>query len=244
MQNHLIISASSDIAQETAKILKNNGGNLFITARKQDDLDRLTAEFSCPGFLLDSTDFEATKNAFQAASDHFQGQIDSVSCFSGSVLLKPAHLTTPQEYQQVINDNLNSAFFITSNAAKFMKKQGGAVLLFASAAAMQGIPNHEAIAAAKGGVISLTKSAAATYADCNLRFNAIAPGLTQTKMTAKITQNDAARQASTQMHALKKLANASDVANMAAFLLSDQAQFITGQIIAVDGGLSNLMPKK
>ncbi len=241
MKNYLIISASSDVGLASAKILKENGANLFITARSEEKLSQLKNELSCDGATLDATNFEAVENVFKNAIEKL-GSIDAVACFAGSVLLKPAHLVSNQEYFDTINASLTTAFAVSRACGKFMKN-GGSVLLMSSAAAIAGIANHEAIAAAKGGVNALVKSAAATYASQNLRFNAIALGLTDTKLTKKIVENEASLKFSKAMHALNRIGTKEDAAEMAAFLLSEKASFITGQIIAIDGGLSCLQPK-
>ncbi|MES2678218.1 MAG: SDR family oxidoreductase [Pseudomonadota bacterium] len=241
MQNYLIVSASSDIGYLTAKNLQAQGKNIFITARNSEKLEQLKSELNCAGAVLDAADFAAVDNVFADAAQSL-GSVDGVANFSGSVILKPAHLTSFEEYLTTVNANLTTAFAVVRSAGKYMKN-GGSVVLLSSAAAMQGIANHEAIAAAKGGVIALAKSAGATYAAQNLRFNVVAPGLTATKLTAKITSNENALKFSTAMHALGRVGKAEDVAQMVEFLLSDKANFITGQTIGVDGGLSNLQPK-
>ncbi len=243
MSNYLIIAANSDIAKETIKILKgkNPANKFFITARKIEDLENLKQEFSCEGETLDASDFQATENIFSKALEYL-GNIDGVCNFAGSVILKPAHLTSFEEYTSTINTSLTTAFSVTRCAGKFMKN-GGSVVLIASAVAMHGISNHEAIAAAKGGVVALAKSAAATYANQNLRFNVVAPGLTETKLTKKITASEASLKFSTAMHALGRIGKKEDIANAVSFLLSEEANFITAQVLAVDGGLSSIQPK-
>ena len=108
---------------------------------------------------------------------------------------------------------------------------------------MTGLPNHEAIAAAKAGIIGLTMSAAATYASQNLRFNAVAPGLTETTLTQMITANEKSRSVSQSMHALGRLGKAEEIANAIAFFLDPQNSRITGQVLGVDGGLGSVRPK-
>ncbi len=241
MANYIVVAASSDIGYETLKNLKNNGDSFYITSRNADRLSELKSEFDCNGGILDATDFDAMDNMFKAAMEDM-GSVEGVVCYAGSVSLKPAHLVSFDDYMETIHTSLTTSFATVRSAGKFLKK-GGSVVLISSAAAMQGISNHEAIAAAKGGVISLAKSAASTYAGKNIRFNVVAPGLTETKLTEKITGNEASLKYSLAMHALGRIANANHVADMVTYLLSDKADIITGQVIAVDAGLSNLQPK-
>lgn len=229
MGKFLVISASSGIGQATVKLLHEVGHTTFTTARGSDKIS--------PDALLDATDFDAVDNAFKQAGD-----IDGVVNCGGSLLLKAAHQTTKEQYQAVIDASLTTAFATVRSAGKNMTK-GGSVVLISSAAATQGLANHEAIAAAKAGIIGLTLSAAATYAPSNLRVNAVAPGLTETPLTASLTGNEAARKFSEAMHALGRLGKAEDVARAIVFLLDPVNSWITGQVLGVDGGLSNVRPK-
>jgi NAD(P)-dependent dehydrogenase (short-subunit alcohol dehydrogenase family) len=122
-------------------------------------------------------------------------------------------------------------------------QEGGSVVLVSSAAARVGISNHEAIAAAKAGVIGLMRSAAATYAARGLRFNAVAPGLVRTPMTERITKRPSATSASTAMHALGRLGEPADVARLIAWLLDPEQTWITGQVLGADGGLATVRPR-
>ncbi len=119
-------------------------------------------------------------------------------------------------------------------------RQGGSVALVSTAAARHGLASHEAIAAAKAGVIGLARSAAATYARQNLRFNVVAPGLVESPLSAFLTTQPAKRKASEAMHPLGRLGTPEDVASMMAFLLDPAHAWITGQVIGVDGGLADL----
>lgn len=239
---YILIAASSDIGHETAKILKSEGKKIYVTARNEGVLDRLKAELECEGEVLDASNFDAVDAMFQNVINKF-AEINGVACFAGSLALKAAHMVNFDEYMQTIHASLTTSFATAKACGKYMKN-GGSVVLMSSAAAMQGIANHEAIAAAKGGVIALAKSAAATYAAQNLRFNVVAPGLTETKLTHKITSNEMSLKFSKAMHALGRVAAAHEVANAVAFLLNENNSFITGQVLAVDGGLSSLQPKQ
>lgn len=225
----LVLAASSDIGQSTVSLLERSGHSVFTTARNTSKIK--------PNALLDITDFDAVDNIFKLA-----GEIDGVVNCSGSLLLKAAHLTDKQQYQSVIDASLTTSFATVRAAGKNMNK-GGSVVLISSAAAMQGLANHEAIAAAKAGIIGLTLSAAATYAGQNLRFNVVAPGLVETSLTSMITGNETSRKFSESMHALGRLGRPEDIARAIVFLLDPTNDWITGQVLAVDGGLSSVRPK-
>lgn len=229
MAHYLIIAASSGIGQATTTLLKEAGHTVFTTAR---DNSKIT-----PDAVLDATDFEAVERVFAEA-----GAINGVVNCSGSLLLKSAALTSREQYQAVIDASLTTAFATVRAAGKLMT-QGGSVVLISSAAAMAGLANHEAIAAAKAGILGLTLSAAATYAPANLRFNAVAPGLTETPLTAALTSNDTARKFSESMHALGRLGQPEDIARAIMFLLDPANSWITGQVLGVDGGLARVRPK-
>lgn len=229
MARFLVIAAASGIGQATVTLLKAAGHEVFTTARDQSKIT--------PDAVLDATDFDAVEQVFRQA-----GEIDGVVNCSGSLLLRSAHLTSKAQYQATIDASLTTAFATVRAAGKYMKK-GGSVVLVSSAAAMTGLANHEAIAAAKAGILGLTLSAAATYAGNNLRINAVAPGLTETPLTEQITANETSRQFSTAMHALGRLGAPEDIARAIVFLLDPANNWITGQMLAVDGGLSRVRPR-
>lgn len=242
MANFLLIAATSDIGAQVAKDLHQQGHALWLTGRQEEAIKNVAAPLGAQYSVLDATDFEAVGKAFEAAQAAL-GSLDGVLCCAGSLLLKPAHLTSWDEYLSVIQASLTTSFAVVRAAGKHLHNTGGSVVLVSSAAAIKGIANHEAIAAAKGGIISLMRSAAATYAAANIRFNVVAPGLTATKMTAGLTNNDFSRKASEALHALRRLGSVEDVSSAVTFLLDPKNAWITGQTLAVDGGLSTLMPK-
>lgn len=229
MAHFLIIAASSGIGQATTALLREAGHSVFTTAR---DVSKIT-----PDATLDATDFEAVEDVFAKA-----GAIDGVVNCSGSLLLRSAALTSREQYQAVIDASLTTAFATVRAAGKYMTR-GGSVVLISSAAAMAGLANHEAIASAKAGILGLTLSAAATYAPANLRINAVAPGLTETPLTAGLTDTETVRKFSESMHALGRLGKPEDIARAIVFLLDPANSWITGQVLGVDGGLSRVRPK-
>ena len=187
-------------------------------------------------------DVEAAMKRAKEIAEERNARVHGAANCVGSVLLRAAHQTTPEDFHDIMQTNAYSAFYVTRTFAKHFMTQpdGGSIALCGSAVAQIGLPNHEAIAAAKGAVVGLTRSAAATYAKKNVRVNAILPGLTATPMTAKITGNDASRKASEKLHALGRLGEPDEVARGLAFFLDERNSWVTGQTLGVDGGLGTL----
>ncbi|KTD56284.1 oxydoreductase [Legionella sainthelensi] len=229
MANYLVIAASSAIGQSVTTFLIKRGDTVFTTARDNRKIN--------PDFLLDASDFDAVSDVFRKI-----GNIDGVVNCAGSLLLKSAHSTTFEEFQSCINASLTTAF-ATIRAAGLIMKKGGSVVLISSSAALVGLANHEAIAAAKAGVIGLAQAAAATYAPNNLRVNVVAPGMVNSPLTSSILNNQFAFNASTAMHPLGRIGTPEDIAQAIIFLLTPENSWITGQVLAVDGGLSHVRPK-
>ncbi len=240
---HLILGATGGIGSALARQLAAGGARLVLAARNADALAALGTELGATTVLVDATAPADIERTVETAVSTF-GRLDGAANCVGSLLLKPAHLTRPEEFDEVLNVNLRSAFSLVRSATRAMMNNtepaGGSIVLVSTAAARIGLANHEAIAAAKGGVISLTLSAAASYAAKQVRVNCVAPGLVRTPLTARITGSAAAEQSSVAMHALGRLGEPEDVARAIAFLLDPANSWITGQTLGVDGGLGTL----
>jgi NAD(P)-dependent dehydrogenase (short-subunit alcohol dehydrogenase family) len=242
MSGVIIFGGTGGIGSATARALSEKGVPTFLVSRTEQRLSAVASEVGARGYAVaDATDLDQVERAFSEATAAL-GEVSGVAHCVGSILLKPAHLTSAAEFTSVIQQNLTSAFLVVRAAARTMTT-GGSVLLFSSAAGRIGLANHEAIAAAKAGIIGLALSAAATYAPRKLRFNCIAPGLVQTSMSEKITSNQSAAAFSRALHPLGRLGEPADIAPLAALLLSDEGSWITGQVFGVDGGLATVKTK-
>jgi NAD(P)-dependent dehydrogenase (short-subunit alcohol dehydrogenase family) len=240
-----ILGASGTIGSKLAIHLSARGQNLLLTGRNADRLQDVAGACGQPFAVTDCTSSQALEEVLRRSAETDGPFTGIVNCI-GSVVLKPAHLTSDDEFRQTVETNLFTAFAAVRAGAKLLREggTGGSLILFASAAAEVGIQNHEAIAAAKGGVIGLARSAAATYAPANIRVNVISPGLIRTEMTRRIWEQPASAAASTAMHALGRLGEPAQVASLAAWLLEPAQDFITGQVIGVDGGLGHVLARR
>lgn len=239
----LIVGATGAVGAATARALVAAGGRVHLAGRDRAALDALSHEIGAAGVHeLDARDIAAVKEVVDTVAET-EGRLDGVANLAGSLLLKPAHLTSAEEWAETIAANLTSAFAVLRAAAPRMRKQGGSIVLAASAAAQTGISNHEAIAAAKGGIIAMVRSAAATYGGQGVRVNAVAPGLTRSKMTSELLDNEASAEASRQMHVLGRLGAPEDVASLVTWLMGPESSWVTGQTIGVDGGLGQVRPR-
>jgi NAD(P)-dependent dehydrogenase (short-subunit alcohol dehydrogenase family) len=242
----VILGGGGAMGAETARLLTEAGQKVLLAGRSEAPLKAASAGAGhCPYEVVDATQSAEVDACVQSAVKRFGGLSGAIN-FVGSFALKPLHLCTDDDFNHDWATNVHSALYLTRAAVGAMMKgqHGGSIVLLSSVAARHGMPNHESIATAKGGVLGLTLSAAATYAADNIRINAIAPGLVETKLTQSITNNAAMAQASANMHPLRRLGSPGDVARMAQFLLNPANDFITGQVFGVDGGLATLRPKR
>ncbi|MEM1044272.1 MAG: SDR family oxidoreductase [Bacteroidota bacterium] len=244
---YLLLGATGGIGSALARSLAASGARLVLSARREDALHALAEETGATAHPLDATDYAQVQAAVDATVEA-HGRIDGAANLVGSILLKPAHLTSVEEFDTTVALNLNTAFYLVKAAARAMQTNkepsGGAIVLMASVAARLGLANHEAIAAAKGGVSGLVLAAAASYAPRKIRVNAVAPGLVRTPLTARLTGSEAAEQASAKMHALGRIGEPEDLAGALAFLLdAERSGWITGQTLSVDGGFATVRPR-
>lgn len=238
---YIILGATGGIGSAVSELLAADGAHLVLAAQDTDKLDALAQQTGGTPYSLDATHYDQVHSLVSDTVEQ-HGRLDGVVNCIGSILLKPAHLTSLEEFHQTLALNLHTAFYVVKAAARpMLTRKGGSIVLCSSAVARTGINNHEAIAAAKGGIEGLTRAAAATYANRNVRVNCVAPGLVETPQSAPIISHPAARKQSEAMHALGRLGTPHDVAVAIRWLLdTTQSGWVTGQVIGVDGGLGTV----
>jgi NAD(P)-dependent dehydrogenase (short-subunit alcohol dehydrogenase family) len=222
-----------------ARLVVAAGGRVFLAGRDAARLEAVANELGMPWGTVEATDPDQIDACADAAAAALGG-LDGITNCVGSILLKPAHLTSTADWQATIATNLTSAFGCVRAAGRLLKAEGGSVVLVSSAAARVGLANHEAIAAAKAGIMGLVLSAAATYARQKIRFNAVAPGLVRTPLAAGLVSSELAEKASIGMHPLGRLGEPGDVARAIVWLLDPAQSWVTAQVIGVDGGLADV----
>lgn len=240
MKTLLITGASSGIAQGIAHELAAQGWQIARVCRDLSRLDGDTAD----SLAADVSTEAGAQQAIEFATARFGGPPGAVANCAGSSLIAPIGRTSEAQYRAVMAANIDTAFFVSKAYATALAaaKQGGSLLLFSSVVAATGVANHAAIAAAKGAIESLARSLAADFSGIGLRVNCIAPGLTRTPMTARMLANDASVKQVSAQYPLGRHGEVVDAAALAAFLLSDSAGWITGQVIGLDGGFSAVRP--
>ena len=237
----VVLGATGGIGSSLSRRLAASGAGLMLASRSEDSLQALAGEVGAEHAVVNATSFEQVESCIAATKDRF-GRFNGIACCVGSILLKPAHRTSRVEFDDVIATNLSSAFATVRAAARELDP-GGSIVLVGTAAAGVGLANHEAIAAAKAGVTGLARSAAATYASRGIRVNVVAPGLVDTPLSARITSNEASLEASKKMHPLGRIGQPEDIASAIAWLLAPENSWVTGQVLAVDGGLGHVRPR-
>lgn len=244
---YVLLGATGGIGSALARVLAADGARLVLGSRTDSALSSLAQETGAQYRSVDATRYEDVQGLVDFAVEQ-HGRIDGAVNLVGSIMLKAAHLTSPEEFEETVMLNLTTAFYVVKAATRAMQRNkepdGGAVVLMASVAGRLGLANHEAIAAAKGGVMGLTQAAAATYAPRQIRVNAVAPGLVRTPMSARLTSSEAAEEASAKMHPLGRIGEPEDVVGAIRFLLDrEQSGWMTGQTVSVDGGFATVRPR-
>lgn len=220
-KNILIVGASSGIGAALSHQLSHKGYQVFEASRNG------------------KIKYDATQDALDLST--LPSSLQGLIYCPGSINLKPFHRLSTQDFIDDYHINVLGAVRTIQQVLPLLKTSEivSSVVLFSTVAVQQGMPFHASIAAAKGAIEGLTKSLAAELAP-KIRVNAIAPSLTDTPLASKILGTEEKKKASAERHPLKKTGTPEELAALASFLISEEAGFISGQIIGADGGLSTL----
>jgi NAD(P)-dependent dehydrogenase (short-subunit alcohol dehydrogenase family) len=236
----LIVGGSSGIGQAIAHGFQANGARVAIAARTPAKLEKATRclqqdDPDAKGYAVDVSQPEAIDGLLTSVLGDF-GHVDILVACQGTTVLKPAENVTPDEYDAVMQTNLRSVFFTCTRFGRHMLERGtGSIITIASLAAHRGWPLASIYAASKHGVVGLTKTLAAEWADRGVRVNAISPGffmteLNQSKMGPKRKENALLRTP------MGRFGQVDELVGAAVYLVSPAAGFVTGTVLNVDGG--------
>lgn len=236
----LVTGGSRGIGFETARVLAQNGAKIVITAKDKNRLKKAQQVLNCFVISADITNEKQVEKVIEKTIEKF-GRIDILINNAGIFpRIKRLHEITEDEWNQVIDINLTGQFRFTKQAIPFLQKSSGVIINISSDAglkAYQGF-NADAYSASKAALIVLTKCWALEYAKDKIRVNCVCPGVVDTDMTKPFLKTKADQEFLDKEHPIGRMGNPVDVANAVLFLVSDEASWITGAILAVDGGES------
>ena len=233
-EKFLIFGATGSIGSSLAEQMVNSGFNVHLVGRSETETKNISDKLACTftiANVLENGFIEKVKNDISEVKD--------VAYCVGSIDLKPLRMVTEDDFNKCMKLNLYSAVEVIKGYQESLKKSKGSVVLFSTVAAQRGFTNHTIIASSKAAVEGLTVSLAAEFAP-NIRVNCIAPSLTNSKIAEPMLKNKALADGIAKAHPLKRLGEGKDSASLAKFLITDDSSWVTGQIIAVDGGRSKL----
>lgn len=227
MKHYLIIGASSGIGQSLARILANDGQQVYGTYNKHPANDEENIAYHALDVLGESPDL-----------DFLPDTLDGLVYCPGSINLKPFHRIKPDAFIQDFNLQVVGAIkIIQAVLPKLKSSEQASIVLFSTVAVQMGFNFHAQVATSKGAIEGLTRALSAEFAP-KIRVNAIAPSLTDTPLAAKLLSNEEKKEANAKRHPLQKIGTPEDIAEMAAFLLSNKSNWTSGQVFHVDGGMS------
>lgn len=230
MKNIVIIGCGQGIGFAAAKVLSENHNVIGISRTENLEIRNLNIAFHPMDILSGNLE-----------EINFPDVVDGLVYAPGSINLKPFSRLSVDDFKSDFEINvLGAVKTIQKLLPKLKKSESASIVLFSSVAAKMGMPFHASISASKSAVEGLTKSLAAELSAQKIRVNAIAPSLTDTNLVSQLLSTPEKRDASEKRHPLQRIGNVDEIAEMIKFLLSKNSAWITGQIIGIDGGLSNI----
>jgi len=233
-EKYLIFGATGSVGSSLSEQLKNSGNDIHLVARNEDEVKVIADKLGCSYTIAD-----VLEDGFIEKVKSDINEIKGIAYCVGSIDLKPLRMVTEADMNKCMKLNLYSAIEAIKGYQESLKKNKGSVVLFSTVAAQRGFTNHTIIASAKAAVEGLTVTLAAEFAP-NIRVNCIAPSLSKSKIAEPMLKNPAVAEGIAKAHPLKRLGEGKDSAALAKFLITEESSWITGQVIAVDGGRSKL----
>ena len=233
-EKYLIFGATGSVGSSLAEQLKNSGNDIHLVARNESEVKAIAEKLGCSYTVADVLEDGFIEKVKTDIND-----IRGIAYCVGSIDLKPLRMVTEADMNKCMKLNLYSAIEAIKGFQESLKKNKGSVVLFSTVAAQRGFTNHTIIASAKAAVEGLTVTLAAEFAP-NIRVNCIAPSLSKSKIAEPMLKNPAIAEGIAKAHPLKRLGEGKDSAALAKFLITEDSSWVTGQVIAVDGGRSKL----
>jgi NAD(P)-dependent dehydrogenase (short-subunit alcohol dehydrogenase family) len=236
----LILGGTGGIGAALARRLVASGRAVHLCGRDPAKLKHLGQEIGADWSEIGLRDPQRMEQVIEEAAP--EGRLGGLAYCVGSIVLKPLRQARASDFAEAFELNLIGAAECLRLAEKPLRAGQGAVVLFSTVAATQGFPNHSVIAAAKGAVEGFARSLAAEWSP-EVRVNCVAPSLTRTPLAEPLLRSEQMERSIAQLHPLGRLGEPEDAAALAAFLLSPDSGWITGQIVGVDGGRGALRTK-
>ena len=231
---YLVVGATGSIGSNLAEQLHASGKEIHLVGRNEDNTKALAKKLNCSFSVAD-----VLADGFVEKIKTDIQDIKAIAYCVGSIDLKPLRMVSENDFNKCMKLNLYSAVDLIKGFQESLKKNKGSIVLFSTVAAQRGFTNHSIIASTKAAVEGLTVSLAAEFAP-NIRVNCIAPSLTNSKIAEPMLKNKVLAEGIAKAHPLKRLGEGKDSASLAKFLITEDSSWVTGQIIAVDGGRSKL----
>ena len=233
-EKYLIVGATGSIGSNLAIQMYESGKEIHLVGRDENQTKSLSEKVNYAYSIADVLE-DGFVDKIKANIEDVKGIVYCV----GSIDLKPLKMASESDFNKCMKLNLYSAIDLIKGYQDSLKKNNGSIVLFSTVAAQRGFTNHSIIASTKAAVEGLTVSLAAEFAP-NIRVNCVALSLTNSKIAQPLLKNTALAQGIAKAHPLKRIGEGKDGAALAKFLVTDESSWVTGQVIAVDGGRSKL----